>query len=191
VNRGEASRELHRALAAIVLAAGTAAAFVSEPRAGSPAETDARRPPAAGEVTALELAAWIRDRKPGLRIVDLRPAEAFADGHVPSAENLALPELEVSFPAGATLVFYGGGEAAAPRAPGHLELRGGWPAWVSEVLNPQLARGAAPQEVAAFAAVSELSRYFGGVPRVVDTPVPPPSAAELEAQAVRTRRRGC
>jgi rhodanese-related sulfurtransferase len=41
-------------------------------------------------VTALELAAWIRDRKPGLRVIDLRPAADFETYHVPGAQRVAI-----------------------------------------------------------------------------------------------------
>jgi len=44
-------------------------------------------------VDAIELVAWIRDRKPGLRVVDVRPASEFDGDHIPTAENIALGTL--------------------------------------------------------------------------------------------------
>src|SRR5947208_730446 len=44
-------------------------------------------------VTALELAQWIRDRKPGLRVLDVRTDSEFAAFHVPSAERMPLESL--------------------------------------------------------------------------------------------------
>ena len=48
-------------------------------------------------ITALELAEWIRGRKPGLRIIDLRSAREFDTYHLPNAEKLAI-ESVVSTP---------------------------------------------------------------------------------------------
>src|SRR3712207_2621444 len=66
-------------------------------------------------VTALELAAWIRDRKPGLRVVDVRGADDFAEFHVPTAEHLSLAELiRTPFGPDETVVIYSeGGTHAA------------------------------------------------------------------------------
>ena len=44
-------------------------------------------------VTALELAGWIRGRKPGLRVIDVRTAEEFAAYSIPTAENIPLDRL--------------------------------------------------------------------------------------------------
>jgi hypothetical protein len=39
------------------------------------------------QITAVELAEWIRDRKPNLRVIDLRPEAAFDEYHLPRAER--------------------------------------------------------------------------------------------------------
>jgi 3-mercaptopyruvate sulfurtransferase SseA len=203
----------HRALAALALGAALLAALAGSPapapRQPALAEVAARIEREADHVTALELAAWIRARRAGLRVVDLRPPGEFASGRVPTAENRTLGDLIAAGVAtGETLVLYSAGGTHAAQAwtllavggaPNVFTLQGGFDAWVREVLNPRRARTATPEEIAEFARVAELSRYFGGQPRIDDgapsaeapaasLPAPAPSAAELAALA---RRRGC
>lgn len=156
--------------------------------AGEPARLDVTRLAAMVEreedhVTALELAAWIRDRKPGLRIIDLRPASEFEEYHLPRAENVALKALfETSFAPDETIVLLSDGGAHAAQAwvllqaRGHRQsyfLRGGVEEWLDDVMNP----------VPGNAKDMELSRYFGGTPRVGEAPSPD--------HVKEMRRRGC
>jgi rhodanese-related sulfurtransferase len=68
----------HRVLAVLALLGGVLAAMSGTPYRAQP-------------VGALELALWIHDHKPGLRIVDVRDAAAFADYHVPRSERVSGP----------------------------------------------------------------------------------------------------
>ena len=43
-------------------------------------------------VTGIELAEWIRSRKPGLRVIDVRPDSEYTAYHVPGAERRSLGE---------------------------------------------------------------------------------------------------
>jgi rhodanese-related sulfurtransferase len=148
-------------------------------------------------VTALELAQWIHDRKPGLRVLDVRSDSEFAAYHIPSAERMPLTALAALPPnGGETLVLYSEGGAHAAqgwvllRANGHHDvyfLRGGLLDWMDDVMSPMLPADTSRARVAA------LSRYFGGVPRVGVAPLPTatdpaPTAGEAVA---RSRRRGC
>jgi rhodanese-related sulfurtransferase len=144
-------------------------------------------------VTAVELAQWIRDRKPGLRVLDVRSDTEFAEYHIPSAEHVPLSALASMRPrAGQTLVLYSEGGAHAGqawvllRALGFRDvyfLRGGVLDWLEDVMNPVLGTDSSATHVAA------LSRYFGGVPRAMAPNGEQPRAA---AQVIaRTRRRGC
>jgi rhodanese-related sulfurtransferase len=166
-------------------------------------------------VTALELATWIRGRKPGLRVVDVRGAEDFAEFHLPNAENLSLTEVaRAPFRPDETVVLYSeGGTHAAQgwfflraRGIGHVYfLRGGLYEWMTEVVNPTLPADATPAQRAGFARTAELSRYFGGVPRIGGASAPArvdDPAAELPGRASedgggstaavrRVRQRGC
>lgn len=181
---------LHRVLAGTAAVAGLLAALAGSPfSAPPPGSIDIRR--IAKEViqekdhvTALELARWIKDRKAGLRVVDLRSPAEFDDYHVPSAMQLSLEELVAKrFTSNETVVLISEGGAHAAqgwvllRASG-VEyvyfLRGGLGEWVDEVMSPA---GASPE-------VAALSRYFGGVPRKGMTAAP---SAGIEA----LKRRGC
>jgi rhodanese-related sulfurtransferase len=147
-------------------------------------------------VTALELAQWIRERKPGLRVLDVRTDSEFAAYHIPSAERVPLAALASLPPTDAeTLVLYSEGGAHAAqgwvllRASGHRNvyfLRGGLLDWMEDVMNPMLPADTSRARIAA------LSRYFGGVPRAGAAPLPPVGPTATAASAVaRMRRRGC
>lgn len=208
---------MHRALAGLALGAGLLAVAAGEPAparraalsageltreaAGALAERIEREE---DHVTAPELAEWLRTRRPGLRVVDLRSPEEFAGGHLPGSENRSLRQLaEAEFAPAETVVLVsaGGGHAAqgwvllAAQGMGDARaLAGGYDAWLREVLYPELPRDADAAAQAAFVPVSERSRYFGGRPRIVDASAAggaPPTDAERKAAVARTRRGGC
>ena len=171
----------------------------------------------ADHVTAVELAQWIRDRKPGLRVIDVRSTEEFAAYHVPTAERVPLDSVvKLAFEPSETVVLYseGGAHAAQAwvllRALGHEHvffLRGGLYDWLQDVMNPTIAENASPAARAEFERTSALSRYFGGQPRVVAAndasvggavPLPAASTPSSAARPATTatlvraiRRRGC
>jgi rhodanese-related sulfurtransferase len=140
----------------------------------------------------LDLAEWIRDRKPRLRVIDVRESDEFDAEHVPTAESIPLEALiTTSFLPDETIVVYSpeGGHAAQAwvllRALGHEHvyfLRGGSAAWSREVLHPSVPDDATPEERAEFARAAPLSRYFGGSPR---------EGATREIPAKSRRPRGC
>ncbi|HUR79319.1 MAG TPA: rhodanese-like domain-containing protein [Thermoanaerobaculia bacterium] len=137
---------------------------VLAPLAGSPyrsSQLDVMRLAATIEkeddhVTAAELAQWIRDRKAGLHVIDLRTPAEFASYHVPTSINVSLETLvQRDFPRGDTIVLVsdGGGHAAQGwvlmQARGFANvyfLRGGMQEWETELQKP-----------------GENRRYFGGV----------------------------
>jgi rhodanese-related sulfurtransferase len=125
-------------------------------------------------VTALELAQWIKDRRQGLHVLDVRSVDEYNSYHLPTAEHLALDSVaSTPFRADDTLVLYseGGAHAAQAwvflRALGYQHvffLRGGLYEWLEQVMNPTLA-DTTPAGRDLFARAAVLSRYFGGVPR--------------------------
>ena len=182
---------MRRALLVAAIVAGALAPFAGSPYRTS-SQLDVQRLAAAVEreedhVTALELARWIHDRKPGLRVVDLRGATEFAAYHVPSAENVPLQSLVAApFPKSDTLVLISDGGAHAAQAWVFLQalgyrdvyfLRGGLQEWLDDVMSPSRAT---PD-------LAELSRYFGGSPRSERPLVPLPARERIAAM----RRRGC
>jgi len=161
-------------------------------------------------VTAIELAEWIKDRRPGLRVLDIRSSGEFEALHIPTAERVALTDLSrTPFRRDETIVLYSEGGAHAAqgwvflRALGYTQvyfLRGGLREWLDEVMSPTLQATADDSTRKAFARVSDLSRYFGGSPRrsaapVRESAIPIPAARDsANAKAVKARSvwgRGC
>ncbi|MES2298955.1 MAG: rhodanese-like domain-containing protein [Pseudomonadota bacterium] len=151
-------------------------------------------------IGALELAAMIRARKPGLRVIDVRSPQAFAQFAIPTAENLPLDVLlHTRFAPNELVVLYSEEGAHAGQAWALLRalgvhnvwfIAGGLADWRDEVLAPVLPRNATPQEALAFEATAQLSRYFGGNPTIGE----PMARAQLAASAApiaKLRRRGC
>lgn len=131
-----------RVLAALALLLGLAAAFAGAPRS---IDVDALAKQVAKEedhVTALELAQWIKDRKPGLRIINL----GHASSRLPGSEDIPLESLtKTQFASNETIVLISDGGAHAAQAWVFLRalgnrnvyfLRGGIAEWNAEVLNP-------------------------------------------------------
>jgi hypothetical protein len=174
------TRAVHRALMLLALGAGALAAV-----AGSPAP-----PPARGDVAAVELAEWIRARRPGLQVLDTRSPDAMWRDRVPGARSAA--ELATgALDAEATLVVYADRNVdedtldALRRRSGTtriLHLHGGVEAWNAEVMFPWIRADASAREQREFAERALLSRYFGGSPRVLE-----PGAARPHGRS----RRGC
>jgi rhodanese-related sulfurtransferase len=148
-------------------------------------------------VPAVELACWIRARRPGLRVIDVRSAAEFRIFHIPGAEHVALEALAgTRFAPDETVVLYSeagihGAQAwVFLRALGHRRvffLRGGLREWLDDVMNPAIAADAPPDARAAFGELAELSRWFGGTPRSIDRGAAP--ASEVDARLARGR--GC
>ena len=146
-------------------------------------------------MSAIELARWIRARRSGLRVIDVRTASEFRIFHLPGAEHIALEALaDTRFGPDETIVLYSevgihGGQAwVFLRALGHRRvffLRGGLHEWLDDVMSPAIAADAPPEALAAFAEIAELSRWFGGTPRWIDRGAPASDDARL------ARRRGC
>lgn len=190
-----------RRLGFSALGLGLAAAFAGTPYRHPFGRIDVGRAVAAIEdgsdhVTALELATWIRDRKPGLRVVDVRPAADFTAYAIPTAENIPLASLmRTAFQPHETVVLYSEGGAHAGQAWVLLRalgvfnacfIAGGLADWRDEVMSPVLSPGATAEEKQAFAVTAELSRYFGGQPSAVGRACPTPAVA-----TGHLRRRGC
>lgn len=161
-------------------------------------------------VSAVELAGWIRDGRPGLRIIDVRDSAEFESYHIPRAERVAMSEVAgMTFRPGETIVLYSDGGAHAAQAWVFLRalgydkvyfLRGGLYEWLDDVMNPSVSATASATERAEFDKVAEVSRYFGGVPRVGEPESSRPSISvpqrrdqggATKATVARIRGRGC
>jgi uncharacterized protein len=175
-------RPVVMAAAAVTLA--VSAAFI--PRSDRTAEE---------RVSAIELASWIKDRRPDLRILDVRSASDFDEYHIPTADRTTIDGLsDLRIPPDSTIAIYSETADRSVRLCKLLRERGyrhvyyvpgGAADWLDQVMNPTLPKGASPEARAAFAKTREISLYFGGVPRVDAAP----GDAHVSAQQVR--RRGC
>lgn len=126
-------------------------------------------------VSVDELAAWIVTGRADYRLIDLRDSKAFAEYHVPTAENVPVTELGPErLGRQEKLVLYSDGGIHAAQAwmllhaQGYKSvytLRGGLEEWKDEVLFPTLSAEATPAERAAFERRVQLARFFGGTPR--------------------------
>jgi len=144
-------------------------------------------PPAADEVSAVDLAQWIRDQRPGLLVVDTRAAEAFDQDRLPGAKMLADVDADAIASADTVVVYAdaradAGGLPHLLNAPRVLRLHGGIAAWNEDVLFPVLRADASERAQRDFTSRALLSRYFGGSPRLLD-----PGAAPARGRS----RRGC
>ena len=213
---GAAGATLGRAVVAVVVFFGVLAVFAGSPYRAAHAVVDVQRLATAvahegDHVTAIELAEWIRGRKAGLRVIDLRGASEFETYHVPRAERIDIESLSsIPFRQTDTLVLVSGGGAHAAQAWVLLQalgfrksyfLRGGLREWIDDVMNPTILATASPGAMAEFKRVGTISRYFGGVPRIVDT-LEPRSAdgdtsgdragsSSTNTAGAAIRRRGC
>jgi rhodanese-related sulfurtransferase len=219
------SATLVRALGWAAVTAGIAAALAGSPYSSRNGRIDVDALSSVVQheddhVTAVELAAWIRSRRPGLRVIDVRSAAEYDAYHVPTAERVSLDSIaHAAFRKDETIVIYseGGAHAAQAwvflRALGHdrvFFLRGGLYEWLDDVMSPTLARDATMRDSIRFDSVAALSRYFGGVPRrgvasALDDALPVPARGSTRAAAPRVetrasstsaavqkvRRRGC
>jgi rhodanese-related sulfurtransferase len=204
------NRRILQILGSAALALGVLAVVAGSPRrGGGRADVEALARAVEHEddhVTAIELAQWIRDRKPNLRVVDVRDSAEYADFHIPRAERIPIETLASSrFAPEETVVLYSGGGAHAAQGWVFLRLlgnqkvyflRGGIDEWVSEVLNPRFPASPTPAERVAIDSIRAISTYFGGVPRTATgsdkTLRGAPAAAESwKSSVARVRRRGC
>jgi rhodanese-related sulfurtransferase len=128
-----------------------------------------------GRLGIVELARWLRDRRAGLLIVDLRGDSAYQDFHLPRAERMALTDLAGLPPdRSRTIVVYGDTGPEPAQAWVLLQARGvrdafyvpdAVAAWLAGVMHPLLPSDATEAERALWPEVRELSQYFGGLPR--------------------------
>lgn len=163
--------------------------------------TDATAPGDSQTVKPLELARWIRDARPGLVVLDTRPAADFEVARIPGAKSAP----GGAVPAGvigphSDVVLYDETGAAAERywpavrdaGAGDVRiLEGGLAGWVDEVMAPRLGESASEAEREAFRTQAELSRWFGGMPRIVPDSLLVSKSAEAEADRSKRLLGGC
>ena len=171
---------LNQALAVLAIALGALAVF-AQPERGPFVRLDAQELAMIVEqevdhVTPAELAAWIVQGRSDYRLLDLRTADDYASYHIPTAENVTLPDLEnyPLLPSEKIVIYSQGGIHAAQawllmQARGYrasYTVLGGLDGWVDEVLYPTLPADATAQDAARFEQAAAIATFFGGQPRV-------------------------
>lgn len=151
-------------------------------------------------VDALQLAVWIRDARPGLRILDVREHldEDSTLYAIPGAQRVALADVaNLALAPNEHLVLYSDGGAHAAQAWVILRARGvsdvhvlrdGLAAWEDDVLSPAIPATTDSAEARRYAEIRALSLWFGGRPRVADAFE---RATTLRSSLPRRRRRTC
>lgn len=131
----------------------------------------------ADQVGVTTLADWIIQGKSNFRVVDLRPEAAYAEYHVPPAENIPVAGLaQSSLLHNEKIILYAEDGTRAAQAwmllkakgyRGAYILRGGLDAWKDSVLFPRIPGNPTPAEVVEFARAREVSKFFGGAPQAL------------------------
>ena len=126
-------------------------------------------------VTAEELANWIIQGNTEYRLIDLREEAAYAEYHIPTAENVPTVELpDYPLLRNEKIVLYSDGGIHSAQAwmllraqqyRGVYMLLGGLDAWVDDILFPALPADASPQQAAEFERIAQMSEFFGGTPQ--------------------------
>ncbi len=144
-------------------------------------------------VTPPQLAAWIIEGRADYRLVDIRDEKAFAEYHIPTAENVPLATV-TDGTLGRTdkVVLYGDGGIHAAQAWMVLKGRGftrvytlleGIDAWKDEVLFPVMPQSPTPEQQARFERAAQVATFFGGQPQAAAAPGSAPMALPTQALA--------
>lgn len=171
---------LNGRLAAVAFVLGFVALFAGSPYKGAGATVNTKElsiamATGADQVGVTTLADWIIQGKADFRVVDLRPAAAYAEYHVPPAENMPVAGLaQSSLQRNEKVILYAEDAARAAQAwmllrakgyKGVYILRGGLEAWKDSVLFPRIPENPSPAQLVEFARAREVSKYFGGTPQ--------------------------
>lgn len=210
---------LNRRLAAVAFVLGFVALFAGSPYQGAGATVNTKElsivmATGADQVSVTTLADWIIQGKADFRVVDLRPAVAYAEYHIPPAENMPVAGLaQSSLQRNEKVILYAEDAARAAQAwmllrakgyKGVYILRGGLEAWKDSVLFPRIPENPTPAQVVEFARAREVSKYFGGTPQAAasdsaGTPpiampkltMPSSPAAVAPGTAKKQKKEGC
>lgn len=173
---------LNGRLALVAFVLGFVALFAGSPYKGAGAtvhtkELSIAMATGADQVGVNTLADWIIQGKADFRVVDVRPAAAYAEYHLPPAENIPVAGLaQSSLQRNEKVILYAEDGARAAQAwmllrakgyKGVYILRGGLEAWKDSVLFPRIPENPTPAQVVEFARAREVSKFFGGTPQAM------------------------
>lgn len=171
---------LNQKLALLAIGLGFIGLFAGSPYKGSRSQIDAKELALIVEnkvdhVSAEELADWIIQGKSDYRLIDLRTDKEFVEYHIPTAENVPLPDLNnYAMTRNEKIVLYSEGGIHAAQAwfllkamgyKGVYMLFGGLDEWNDKILFPKIPENPTKDQLAAFDKIKEVSKYFGGSPQ--------------------------
>ena len=174
------SLSLNQRLALAAFGLGFVALFAGSPYHGADATVNTKElalivERQADQVDVQALADWIIQGKSDFRVVDLRAEKAYAEYHIPPAENIPVTGLEHSslMHNEKVILYSDDGTRAAQawmllRAKGYkgvYMLNGGLDEWKARILFPRIPDNPTSAQAIEFARVKEVSRYFGGAPQ--------------------------
>jgi rhodanese-related sulfurtransferase len=137
-------------------------------------------------ISAADLAGWIIQGKKDFVLIDVRPANDYASGHIDGARNLPVPELispqqMKTLPKDRKVVVYSQGSEIAAQAVVLLRLAGydadlllgGYNFWIQHMLNPAIQPSRADEEIPSVAEQQAIACYFVGGKASTQTSAPP------------------
>lgn len=175
---------LNKKLAAIAIALGFIGVFLGNPYKGNVVSMDTKElgiiiQKEVDHVSVEDLADWIIQSKADFKLIDLRTEKEYNEYHIPNSENITLTGLEKSdIPKTEKIVIYSEGGIHSAQAwmllkargyKGVYMLMGGLEDWKDKILFPKLPENAAPEQIAKFEKIKEVSKFFGGTPSVGGT----------------------
>ncbi len=143
-------------------------------------------------IDAVQLASWIRERRPALRVIDLRRRADFEQYHIPNAEHMDRAQLATAeFDSHRTVVLYDddGTSLDIVDQPGAYVLRDGLSGWLTDIMNPQRPANATADQEQTYQRKRELAEYFGGQASRYGQPTG--SMPSTDQLVTKLRRRGC
>jgi rhodanese-related sulfurtransferase len=196
---------LNGRLAVVAFTLGLLALFGGNPYKGAGAsvntkELSIKMATGSDQVDATTLADWIIQGKADFRVVDLRPEAAYAEYHIPPAENIPVAGLvDAGLAHNEKIILYAEDGARAAQAwmlltargfKGVYMLRGGLDSWKSDVLFPRVPGDATPAQLVEFAKTREVSKFFGGTPQALGDSTAAPQTAAMPKLALPTPKAG-
>ena len=147
-------------------------------------------------VSAVELAGWIREQRPGLQVIDLRSQTDFEQYHIPGSRHSTAAAAQLTPDTAALVVVYAQSAEETRRLRARLErqrgarvyqLQGGVGAWLTDIMNPQPGEHETPESRLLYQKKRELADHFGGSA----TRFSEPGSMTTEQLIKRMRRRTC
>lgn len=129
----------------------------------------------AEDVSVNDLANWIIQGKYDFRLIDVRTPQKYTAYHIPTSQNLQLPDLlNQNFLPTDKVVLYSDNDKKAvigwfllksKKIKAAYILKGGLKEWESQILFPKLPANPTVDQLSSFNKIKEVSKFFGGTPQ--------------------------